>query len=687
MIFRKKHQDVYDLESYPNFFSAVYKNIVTKEIRTFIAFYDTEDDTRSINEMPLMIDFLEKEVEWLIGYNNQEYDNILLKYLTNDASRLRSCHPKKITAELFQINKTIFNTKRGDQKTALVYALQKIPVTWKSLDLQQLFNPVDIVGLKRLAISLRWPLIQDLPIKPGSTILHSEIEKMMVYNINDVNMTERVKDELAENINNRIAYTVKYGTNIINSSNSAIGKQLMADIYEKNTGIPYNNFKNLETNYNSINLAECIAPNIHFISRNYNKILEKIQNQVVDPNYEETLKEINKERRSKNRNPLPLKPQFELKLSSKYVQHAIKLGGMHSEGPAEILEETKDYIYIDIDVEGFYPRIIDKQRLHPAHLLPEWTDIFVENIVNNRQKIKKTEPVLSYILKIGANAAFGLMDVKKNIRSWLKDPKVAKTITISGQLYLAMLMEGLELYSKCLVVYSNTDGLTVRVPVGEKDLFYKICYHWEIYTGFKLEYIQYRKMIIRDVNNYLMFSYDKEKPIKAKGAYVFENTMSTDLKVKGFAYPVIAMAVREHYDKGTPVDLFILNHKPAGWHPIYDFMKAQNTNVDKYDVVIVYADMNRPPTFLQKHNRWIVTTGNIKEGRLIKINKYNNKRSEMQKGVKVTSLNDVDESVPIEDYKLNYSFYIKQANALIDLTKSLDKETHIQDMKQTTLFE
>jgi hypothetical protein len=287
------------------------------------------------------------------------------------------------------------------------------------------------------------------------------------------------------------------------------------------------------------------------------------------------------------------------------------------------------------------------------------------------------------MLKIGANAAFGQMDIKGDAKGWLKDPKCAKTITISGQMYLMMLMEGLEQYSQCLVVYSNTDGLTVRVPRTQEKLFFELCDRWMTYTRFKLEFKRYRKMIIRDVNNYIMFveTTDEKERIKAKGAYLHEQDMARDLKVRGVMYDIISMAAREWYDKGTPIEETIYNSDC-----IYDFIGSQNTNEDKYKVLLQHADMNLKDKVMQKNNRWIITSGHPFEGRLVKVNKHTGERIEMQKGFRTTSVNDVDESLPIEAYKLNYNFYINQARALIDLTKPLDKETHHDPIVQANLF-
>jgi hypothetical protein len=670
---KKKYRFVYDVECYPNLFSVKLKNIESKEIFTFTSYHDRLDDKLSINQIAEFIDFIEKKVQWLIGYNNSEYDDLLVTNIMSYASRLRNSHARKITEECYALSNDIFSYQYQDKKAPQVYALQRIKKSWKSLDLMLLFNPQERVSLKQLAISLRWSRIQDLPIAPGTILTRPMLEKLDSYHLNDVLMTEAVMLSLQEDINNRILYTVKFGTDVINSSNSAIGKTLLAGLYEKATGIPYEQFKDQQTNYTKLPLADCVSPRIIFRDKYMNKLLTRVKEKVIDPNLKEKQK-IGRKR-----------PQFAEIVRSKYLTHNMMLGGVHSNNVPEILEEDDQHLYIDIDVRGYYPRIWCEEKLYPKHLDPIITKLLEQEILNPRDIIKKSDPVLAYMLKIGANAAFGLTDVKGDAKSWLKDPRVAKYITISGQLFLFMLMEALEAKTKCLVVYSNTDGLTVRVPRSEEFKFNLVCSRWENYTHFVLEKVYYRKMIIRDVNNYLMFTHAKSEDdrIKSKGAYKWKRALH-----ESFVYPVISTAVREWFDIGCPVEFTILFWQHIKKEKaIYDFMKAERTNTKDFDVILYPKDQTKAPEKLQKNIRWIVTKNNPLEGRLVKIKKDTQERTEMQKGFFVTVTNDVDESLSIESYSLNYEFYINQAKAMINITKPIGKETHLAQTEQLSIFE
>ena len=642
---------VFDAEQFANFTSFIFKNIYTKEYHKFIIFADRYQASRSINQLSELISFVENRCDWLIGFNSVEYDNLMLMYIIVNQQRLRLSTERQITSELIQLSQNLITAQREKRSAAEAYMLRKYNQPFRTLDLILQYNTSERTSLKQIAIGLKWPVLEDIPIKPGSVVEFEDIPKIEHYNRNDVDITEKLMHHLSDKINLRIQYSQKYGVDIINSCNSDIGKKIIASYYEKETGIKYKDFKDLRTNYDKLPLKDCVSSRIFFETREYKKVLERVMETVINPNI--------KEDKGKKK-----KKQFEQKVRSKYLTHTMALGGLHSNGPAEILTETEEFAYIDIDARSYYPWIIINDGLYPAHLGPVFTKVYKQYIVEERMRIVKDDPVLAYILKIAANAAYGLT---KSRYSWLYDPKLTTYICISGQLYLLMLMEALERHSDCIVVYSNTDGLTVKVPRSQTSLFYAICDRWMKYTKFELEFVKYKRMIIRDVNNFIMFPYGKY--VKAKGVYLYEKD-----EFKGYDYPIIAKAIQDHFNKGIPVEDTINNEKS-----IYEFMAAEKTSQEKFDVYVRPRINHTVKWPMQKNNRWAVTHGNPKEGRLIKWHKEDEEEIQMQKGHDVTVLNDVDETMKIEDYKIDRNYYITEAWGLIHQTKPLDRDTHLQD--------
>lgn len=648
---------VYDAECLPNFLSFIFKNIDTEEYVKFIIYADPYDKRRNINNLVTLIGFVNKCCDWLIGYNSTAYDDILVIFLVSNWQRLTRAEPAALTAEMYQLSQLIISSQNERRRDPTIYNLQRKKKPWKTLDLILLYNTIDRTSLKQLGIGLKHPVLEDMPFHHSHIIQHHQIPQIEYYNCNDVDITEKVLYHNSEKINHRIKFTKKFGVNLVNSCNSEIGKKLISHYYTQETGIPFEDYKNLRTTYEKVPLKYCVSPKIHFETSNYQKILNKVLATTINPNVKE------------KDNP------FEIIVNSRYVSHSMKLGGIHSNNPPEIMDENERYCYVDIDAASFYPWIMINDNLYPQHLGPDFIKVYRKYIVEERMRVKKLDEILAYMLKIAANATFGLTN---SIYSWMYDPRLTLFICISGQLYLLMLMEAIEKYSNGMIVYSNTDGLTVRVPREELSLFRSICNRWMLKTGFELEFVYYKRMIIRDVNNFIMFSHSKdpEKEMKAKGAYLYKKD-----EFKGYYYPIVAKAIQDYFQNGVPVEKTICECKD-----IYEFMASQKTNLQKFKVALFPREQFDKPEVLQRTNRWVVTNGNPLEGRLYKISKKDMKRTQIQKGYYVSIVNDVEDK-PIDEYKINYDFYIMTTKAMLHLTKPRNRETHvIPTYTQSKLF-
>lgn len=85
-----------------------------------------------------------------------------------------------------------------------------------------------------------------------------------------------------------------------------------------------------------------------------------------------------------------------------------------------------------------------------------------------------------------------------NEHHWLYDLKAMYEVTLNNQLFLLMLIEKLE-QAGIHVFYANTDGVNAFVGKDQEQKYYEICQWWQNYTGFVLDYEDYKKCIIRDV--------------------------------------------------------------------------------------------------------------------------------------------------------------------------------------------
>lgn len=140
--------------------------------------------------------------------------------------------------------------------------------------------------------------------------------------------------------------------------------------------------------------------------------------------------------------------------------------------------------------------------------------------------------------------------------------------TINGQLSLCMLSERImEEIPNCKMIQINTDGLTVKINRKHLEYLFAICQRWETYTKLELESVFYKKMIIKDVNNYIALKEDGS--IKRKGAAFIYRIGPGELELhKNFSMLVIPKALEAYFTKGISPEEFVKNHDD-----IYDFFK------------------------------------------------------------------------------------------------------------------
>jgi len=289
-----------------------------------------------------------------------------------------------------------------------------------------------------------------------------------------------------------------------------------------------------------------------------------------------------------------------------------------------------------------------KYGLHPKHVDPVFLKV-LRSITDKRLKAKATgDKLTADTLKISINSIYGLLG---SDYFWLKDDKTMYSVTINGQLLLLGVIEFLEGVGDVTCIYSNTDGATFKV---KRELLDEVISRVEAITenlGIELEHERFKKMIVKNVNNFLMIKSDGK--IKVKGSFLYQQDIT-----KGFKHPIIQKALYEYYINDTPVAETIENEKD-----IMQFCIAQRTGSQFKTYYRTLDGM----TQVQKTNRYFVST---KSGSLVKIKE--NEDGSLQENQAVANenvylLNDYDESKL--DYYLSLvkrSYYIKEANKIIN---------------------
>ncbi|MGL4911491.1 MAG: hypothetical protein ACRC3Y_03585 [Romboutsia sp.] len=186
-------------------------------------------------------------------------------------------------------------------------------------------------------------------------------------------------------------------------------------------------------------------------------------------------------------------------------------GGLHS---ARKKYKGEEFI-VNSDVSSFYPSIMIEHNLLSRNIS---NPSKFKEIRNNRFKFKREKNPVEKSLKLVLNSAYGACLDSNNE---LYDRKQGIGICVNGQLLLLDLIEKVELEfgDKAIFIQGNTDGVMFKFNSKEDiQRYLEICKQWSARTNMELEHDFIKKIIQKDVNNYVYVKEDGS--IKSKGAYV-----------------------------------------------------------------------------------------------------------------------------------------------------------------------
>lgn len=226
------------------------------------------------------------------------------------------------------------------------------------------------------------------------------------------------------------------------------------------------------------------------------------------------------------------------------IPHTFGFGGLHGSRNNYIGEG----IFINSDVGSFYPSLMIEYNLlsrNVAHS-EKFKEIYDYRMELKHQGKKKEQAPYKIVL----NGTYGASKDKYNN---LYDPLQANNVCINGQLMLLDLIEHIEInLPGAILIQSNTDGVMFKLPNEKSIKTYKeICKEWENRTRMNLEHDIIKKVIQKDVNNYMVVMEDGK--IKSKGSYVKDlNNLDNDL-------PIVNKALKDYFIKNIPPEETINN--------------------------------------------------------------------------------------------------------------------------------
>ena len=627
MVIHNKSVVVYDIEIFPNVFHCACKD-------TELGVYHKFEISERKNDLKELVDYFyyEGENKLFCGYNNKHYDDVVINYLIDYSNTMLSLPASRITTSLFNLSGTIVNSQEGNIDA---FKKWKYANFFESMDLLTMqFSSKLRVGLKEMQVTMFYDNVQEYEGDFNNVLMPSDIDKMIEYNINDVNSTEELLNRLNKHgdIDVRLFVEKEYGFNALSMDSVKFGETILAGEYCKAKHISKKYLETLRSPMDYVPLKDVILPVIKYKNPILNSVLEEMRQQVVP-----TRKEL-----------IPKgKKAYEKSFVISNTCYSVGVGGIHSLNKPEIyIPDENEYIG-HADVTSMYPSFIVQYGWVPRHLGKEFWQIYCKIYYSRIEAKHSGQDVKSTALKLVLNSVTGKMQQET---SWLYDPFSVFKIRINGQLVLLMLVDRL-LELGCKIVQVNTDGVMYVARKDRKDRVQEAIHEVEGLTKLGFETDSYEAFYQYAVNDYfgVVEGYSQSrnpKLIEKKGMFI------TDAKLgKGLAPLIIPKAVINYFVNKQPVSEFIRNHDD-----IKDFLMTQR--VDKKFKV----EWANKPT--QRINRYYASTNGYY---LFKVKDENGHKeySNMLTKSGVTLLNKLD-SLPIKDRKINYQYYIAEANKIIE---------------------
>ena len=613
MLIREEVVVVYDIEIFPNCFHCCCKDTETGNI------YKFEISERK-NMLEEEIKFFKRPKTLFCGYNNHHYDDVVMNYIIDYQNILASLPYWRICQSLFNLSRTIVEDEDGSRDKLKRW---KYAHYFHSMDLLTMqFSQKLRVGLKTMQVTMHYKNVQEYDGDFDQYIPVTEIDKMIAYNINDVESTTELLNRLKDQVELRLFIEKEHGIDCLSMDSVKMAETFLLEKYSEKSGIPKNVIKEMRSPMDYIPLKDVILPFIKYKNPKLQDVLEDMKKQIV----------YSKERKG-----------YEKKFVLSNVVYSIGVGGIHSIHTPKIFLPKEDEFIGHSDVASMYPSLLIEYQWGPRHLGKLFCDLFA-GLKEERLEAKHTgQTVKNLFLKIVLNSPTGKMQQEV---SWMYDPFNVFKIRINGQLILLMMVDRL-LELGCEIIQVNTDGVVYRAKKALRSRIQEATREVESITRLTFEDDEYEAFYQYAINDYfgVIKGYSEThnpKLIEKKGMFI------TDTKLgKGLAPVVIPKAVINYFLTKQPVSEFIEKDKD-----IRDFLMTQN--VDK-KFKVVHGD-----TQVQRINRFYASTNGY----------YLFKQSEdgslehMLKKSGVTILNKFDDT-PIENRKINYRYYISEATKII----------------------
>lgn len=695
---------VYDIETYPNVFLLTAGRLDGTLIATWeISETDRErrDDRSSLLQWFANLTMYQIP---MIGFNSLAFDYPVIHFIWSN--------PYATVAEIYAkaqacIRSDPHRTGYG-QSTQLVWASERFAPQIDLFKIHHFDNKAKTTSLKQLQINMRLPTVVACPLPFDINLTREQIDTQLIpYNCHDVYGTTVFAQYSMLAIRFRAGMMDKLRGDVLNWNDTKVGEEMLAQRLGKDVTHEWHEYAidfqgttrtervRKQTPRSRIALADIIFPYIRFTNSEFQRVLDFMRGQVLTGDSLngtvrelETLYTTDSEGRTARIDTVKTKGVFtDLNARVGGLQFHFGTGGVHASVERRVYRACSDYMLFDIDVGGLYPDIAIKNQLAPAHLGAAFISEYAKIPVERKLHAKGTYE--NAALKLAANGAWGKSNSPFSV---FYDPQYAMTIPINGQLLLCMLVEHLVTVPTLELIQANTDGVTYRVHRAMQCYAMQVCKWWESYTCLTLEYAEYSRMWIRDVNNYI--AEDIKGKLKQKGAYwhpdpnnyadsISQHSPPCWYKDLGNVVSIRAAVARMVY--GVDVAGFIRSHRDP-----FDFMLRakgrlhlggqQIQSPSRYYIAINGAELQKidpPPEGCERgafkqasgvsraeYLDVMKETGGAWDPRVCTKNKsvYKDRVTSIESGWRVAECNDVRS---FDWSNVDYAYYIHEADKLV----------------------
>lgn len=523
---------VYDIETYPNIFTALFIHAATGMELLF----EISDRMNQRQELVEFMMNLGRSGGRGVGFNNLSFDYPVLHYVAMNAG----CDVRNI------YDKAMSQIKPAGQWPERIWDRDQI---FQQVDLYKIHhfdNKSKSQSLKGLEIAMRSKNVVDLPFPVGAELSDEQKDVLIKYNRHDVLETGKFYVRSLSAIHLREDLSRSFSKNFINMSDVKMGETiLVTEMKKRGIDCYHADGSKKQTVRKGIKLSEVILPYIRYENPEFDRVLQFLKTQTI---YETkgAFKGL----------VLPVVGGLEF---------AFGKGGMHASIERSTVLSDDEGVIIDADVASFYPNYAIANRIYPAHLGEAYCDAYL-GVYQTRKTYSKDQPE-NGAFKLALNGAYG---GSNNEHSPFFDPQYTMSTTINGQLMLCMLAEQLIKIPGTMLIQVNTDGITFKCPREHVEHAKSLFRWWEGVTKLELEDVEYSKMCIRDVNSYLAVKTNGK--VKRIGAYAYV-TADDDPATREVPYHkdpsalVIPKAAEAALVHGKDIREFITSHRDP-----FDFM-------------------------------------------------------------------------------------------------------------------